>query len=84
MTDTDATAGTAAAFQELVDSLRATFNSGRTRSLDWRKAQLRGLIRMFEEHAASSSGRWPRTSVAHRSRRTPPISGSRSRKSSSC
>ena len=51
MTDTDATAGTAAAFQELVGSLRATFNSGRTKSLDWRKAQLRGLIRMFEEHA---------------------------------
>ena len=51
MTDTDATAGTAAAYQELVDSLRATFDSGRTRSIDWRKAQLRGLVRMFEEHA---------------------------------
>ena len=51
MTDTDATAGTAAAYQELVDSLRATFDSGRTRSIDWRRAQLRGLVRMFEEHA---------------------------------
>ena len=51
MTDTDADAGTAAAFEELVSSLRTTFNSGRTKSLDWRKAQLRGLIRMFEEHA---------------------------------
>jgi aldehyde dehydrogenase (NAD+) len=51
MTDTDATAGTAAAFEELVDSLRSTFNSGRTKAIDWRKAQLKGLIRMFEEHA---------------------------------
>ena len=52
MTDTDATTGTAAAYEELVDSLRSTFNSGRTKAIDWRKAQLKGLIRMFEEHAS--------------------------------
>lgn len=51
MTDTDATTGTAAAYEELVDSLRTTFNSGRTKSLDWRKAQLRGLIRLLEDNA---------------------------------
>lgn len=50
MTDTDATTDTAAAYEELVDGLRATFRSGRTKSIDWRKAQLRGLIRLIEEN----------------------------------
>src|SRR4051812_30731744 len=30
-------------------TLRATFDSGRTRPLEWRLAQLAGLRRMFEE-----------------------------------
>ncbi len=50
MTNTDATAGTSAAYAELVDSLRTTFRSGRTRSVDWRKDQLRGLIRLLTDN----------------------------------
>ena len=34
---------------EVVDRARATFDSGRTRDLAWRRRQLDGLIRMLEE-----------------------------------
>jgi aldehyde dehydrogenase (NAD+) len=34
---------------DLVRGVRATFNSGRTRSLDWRKRQLQGLARLLTE-----------------------------------
>lgn len=36
----------------VVDRLRATFASGRTRPAEWRRTQLRGLGRMLEEHDA--------------------------------
>jgi aldehyde dehydrogenase (NAD+) len=35
--------------RQLVDRLRSTFATGRTRSLDWRVAQLRGLGRLLAE-----------------------------------
>jgi aldehyde dehydrogenase (NAD+) len=59
MTDTthgtapEAAAGAAAAvpdFQPLLDTLRATFRSGRTRDVEWRTRQLSGLIDLLTEH----------------------------------
>ncbi len=35
--------------EAVVERLRATFNDGRTRDADWRRAQLRGLRRMLRE-----------------------------------
>ncbi|MFV0300511.1 MAG: aldehyde dehydrogenase family protein, partial [Paracoccus sp. (in: a-proteobacteria)] len=32
-----------------VARLRATFDSGKTRSLDWRRAQLKGIVRLIDE-----------------------------------
>ena len=40
----------------LVTQLRKQFRSGTTHSVDWRKEQLRGLIRMLSEHEADFSG----------------------------
>ena len=40
----------APSFTELVDSVRATFDSGRTRPMAWRRRQLEGLLRMMKEH----------------------------------
>ena len=37
-------------YRELVDRLRATFDSGRTRPLKWRRAQLDAMQRMLEEN----------------------------------
>ena len=34
----------------VVDRMRAGFESGRTRSWEWREAQLRGLLKMMKEH----------------------------------
>ena len=34
----------------LVEGLRATFTSGHTRSLDWRREQLRRLRQMVKDH----------------------------------
>ena len=34
---------------ELVESLRQAFNSGRTRPLEWRREQLKGILRMLGE-----------------------------------
>jgi aldehyde dehydrogenase (NAD+) len=42
---------TAEGFAELLATLRATFRTGRTKTLDWRKEQLRGLIRLLDENA---------------------------------
>lgn len=42
--------GDAAGFEELVAGLRATFRSGRTKSVDWRKEQLKAIVRMLDEH----------------------------------
>ncbi|MEX0915974.1 MAG: aldehyde dehydrogenase family protein [Wenzhouxiangellaceae bacterium] len=39
-----------AEYRELVDRLRATFDSGRTRPLKWRRAQLDAMRRMLEEN----------------------------------
>jgi aldehyde dehydrogenase (NAD+) len=36
----------------LLDRLRATFRSGRTRDLDWRRRQLKGLLALLDEHEA--------------------------------
>jgi len=46
----DSTAASAPSFTELVDSVRATFDSGRTRPLQWRRRQLEGLLKMMKEH----------------------------------
>ncbi len=35
--------------RELIDGLRATYASGRTRPLEWRRRQLEGIIRLCEE-----------------------------------
>jgi aldehyde dehydrogenase (NAD+) len=37
---------------DVVAARRATFDSGRTRPLDWRRAQLEGLLRMLDEREA--------------------------------
>ena len=34
---------------QLVSDLRKVYGSGRTRSVEWRKQQIRGLVRIFEE-----------------------------------
>lgn len=41
------------AIPPLVAGLRATFDSGKTRSLEWRKAQLEALIRFAQENDAA-------------------------------
>lgn len=41
---------TVESFAELVDDLRATFRSGRTRSVDWRREQLQAMHQMLVEH----------------------------------
>ena len=41
------------AIPSLVAGLRATFDSGKTRSLEWRKAQLEALIRFAQENDAA-------------------------------
>lgn len=38
------------AYAELVSSLRSSFRSGRTRPMEWRRAQLEGLLRMLDDH----------------------------------
>jgi aldehyde dehydrogenase (NAD+) len=48
MADTILTSPSVAA-HELLGTLRATFRSGRTRPLEWRRAQLEGLLRMLDE-----------------------------------
>lgn len=40
----------AGSIAQAVDRLRATFSSGRTRSLDWRERQLDGVITFAKEH----------------------------------
>ena len=49
MTETTATTGTDAGLEDLIARLRATFASGRTRSYEWRKAQLEGIVRFLAE-----------------------------------
>eukprot|EP00434_Breviolum_minutum_P000529 symbB.v1.2.000456.t1/scaffold11.1/size528188/5 len=39
-----------AEYAEIVDQMRKTFDSGKTRSLKWRKEQLRQLIKMYVEN----------------------------------
>ncbi len=51
MTDTEnPTATMAASYGELIDGLRSTFESGRTRPLTWRREQLSGLVKFLFEH----------------------------------
>ncbi len=52
MTDTAATPSStaAASYAELVAQLRQTFESGRTRPVEWRRQQLRGLLAMLTDH----------------------------------
>ena len=58
-----------------VRRLRETFQTGRTRSIEWRKQQLRALEQlMIENEPARSPRRWNRTWAASRSRRGWPIS----------
>ncbi len=50
MTDTEQPrSAMAASYGELIAGLRQVFESGRTRSLAWRKEQLRGLVRFLVE-----------------------------------
>lgn len=51
MTDVETDLSTAAKpYQELISGLRTTFESGRTRPMAWRRAQLEGLLRMLKQH----------------------------------
>jgi aldehyde dehydrogenase (NAD+) len=43
------TSASPASYAEVVDRLRATFASGRTRSVEWRLAQLKGLAKLLSE-----------------------------------
>lgn len=45
------TASTTSSIPETVSHLRATFDSGVTRSLDWREAQIDGLLRFVKGHS---------------------------------
>lgn len=38
------------AASELVEGLRGAFATGKTRSYQWRESQLKGLLKMTEEH----------------------------------
>lgn len=40
---------TASGLEGVMQQVRSTFDSGRTRSLDWREQQLRGMLRFLEE-----------------------------------
>jgi aldehyde dehydrogenase (NAD+) len=40
----------AASYGELIDGLRQTFESGRTRPIEWRRQQLQGLVSFLTEH----------------------------------
>jgi aldehyde dehydrogenase (NAD+) len=52
-TPTTVTNGTpGAAYAELIGHLRTTFESGRTRSVTWRREQLKALLAMLTEHEA--------------------------------
>ncbi|MFI6873992.1 aldehyde dehydrogenase family protein [Streptomyces sp. NPDC050400] len=50
MTDTTDTATSTTGTADLVASLRAVFRSGRTRPIDWRRAQLTALRALFTEN----------------------------------
>ena len=51
MTDIEnASSDMVASYGELIGGLRQTFESGRTRPLEWRKEQLRGIVRFLSEH----------------------------------
>ena len=52
MTDTAASSSSTASapYAELVGELRETFDSGRTRPVEWRRQQLRGLLAMMKDH----------------------------------
>jgi aldehyde dehydrogenase (NAD+) len=43
-------AATTEGFAELVDGLRATYRTGRTRSIEWRREQLQSMLRMLVDH----------------------------------
>ena len=43
---------TASDVKETVDGLREVFQSGRTKDMDWRERQLRGLMKMATERSA--------------------------------
>jgi aldehyde dehydrogenase (NAD+) len=43
------------AIADIVSTLRATYNSGKTRPLAWRKQQLEALVRMMEDNEAAFS-----------------------------
>ena len=73
----------AADAEVVLETLRTTFESGRTRPLAWRKEQLAGLRRMMEEHEESSSRPWLDLGRPA-SRRTPPTSATRRARSATC
>jgi aldehyde dehydrogenase (NAD+) len=50
VTGSDGSDATAEGFAELVDGLRATFRSGRTRPIEWRREQLRSMLQMLVDH----------------------------------
>jgi len=51
VTDTEAhTSAAVESYGELLTGLRATFASGRTRDMPWRRDQIRGLLAMLSEH----------------------------------
>jgi aldehyde dehydrogenase (NAD+) len=52
MTDTVSASTASESFAELIGELRANFESGRTRPLDWRKTQLQSLLRMLDDNEA--------------------------------
>lgn len=39
-----------ASYAEVLSGLRKAFSSGKTKSVEWRKQQLKGLMRMYEEN----------------------------------
>ncbi|KRC54139.1 MULTISPECIES: aldehyde dehydrogenase family protein [unclassified Nocardioides] len=49
MTETTAATGHDAGLDDLIARLRRTFASGRTRSYEWRRAQLEGIVRFLAE-----------------------------------
>ena len=65
ITSDQATDGGAAG---VLAEVRGVFNSGRTRSLQWRAEQLRAIEKMCEESEPRSRRRWPVIWVAPPSR----------------
>jgi len=50
-TDQSSVASLSVEYEKMVHDMRGTFNSGRTKDVEWRRKQLNNMIRMFKENS---------------------------------